>query len=212
MDKFWKWLMRANARGVFLGTLLGLLLTIAWWTYRELREAPRTETPPSKGTWSANDTPLGIIAFLDEQLEDFAALGRGNPFHLRRRKPRKPKPPAPGPEPQPEPAPPTPGPGPGPGPEPDPAPPPSPPSPEPEPEPEPPPKQGYTLEYKGLFTRSDGSTAALVRDSKTQTSSFFKKGTALHGMTIGRVNARYVTIQRPDGSLVMLKLGEPEEF
>jgi hypothetical protein len=53
---------------------------------------------------------------------------------------------------------------------------------------------------------------ALLRDGKSGTSTFYPKGATLHGMKVGRVTQRYVSIIRKDGKMALLKLGEPEEF
>lgn len=189
--------MRANARGVFLGSLLGFLLAIGWWTYREYRPEKKELIPGTGRKTELNSAPLGISAFIDDQLQAFRDVTRGDPFV--RLMPTKPRPHWPNPEPRPAPRP-------APTPQPEVKPPP------PKPKPAPPPKQGYTIEYKGLFTRSDGRTAAFLRDGKTGKSAFFAEGDTLNGMKIGRITQRQVNLVREDGTLALLGLGEPQEF
>ena len=209
MDSFWKWLMRANARGVLAAALVALIVTVGWWAWREYNAGPPGSSMPPLRERTASRTDLDELAFLDEQLTLGPECPADNPFLFYRRRhvaggptqptPEPPRAPAIGPQPeslwpirqqprrqQPQP--------------------------EPDPEPQPPPPESVTLTYKGIFKRSDGSVVALVRDSKTERSAFYKTGARLHWIHIGDFDTTQADIITADGSVTRIKLGEPETF
>lgn len=196
MDAFWKWLMRANARGVFLGAVIALLLVVAWWTWREFAPPPREELQTSRRA-EREDRRLGIAACLDAELAAAAAWSRANPFPTYRFRPRLPTPPEPAPDPVPIPTP-------TPTPWPTPAPPPAPPL--------KPPRETFTMEYKGVMSRPDGGMAALLRESRSGSTDFYEMGAHVHGVRIGRFNTRSVLLTCPGGEMKELSVGESGTF
>lgn len=70
---------------------------------------------------------------------------------------------------------------------------------------EPPPP---SLTYRGLFRRTDERTAAWIHDSSTQLVQFHELGSMLHDHTVMEADLQQLTLERPDGTRVQIALGE----
>ena len=198
MDAWWKWLMRANARGVFSCAVAALLLVSAWWTWKEL------EPPGKANVFAAQATAAGPMicrVFSDVGLALDATLPLKNPFFPPGS--FRPRPqlttvrePEPAPEPEPEPvivvAP-----------EPEPAPEPAPPEPGP---PEPGPPKPVTPVFRGVFKRMDGQAMVLLHDPRTGKQRYYAVGDKLHDLTIETIHIRRgaVMVRRNDGTSMTL--------
>lgn len=210
MDAFWKWLMRANARGVLIGGVIVLLLVCCWWGWREFTPLESEKAMKRKRGSEDPRDGLGIISFLDDQLSARFNVSEKNPFFTRVLPSPPEMPPvlpevgigeAPVPPMMPErgrptrrpfarltkPVVPV----------------------VPKPEPK---GEVVTLEYKGIFKRSDGRTLALLRDSKSESSRFYAVGADLHGMKVAQFSQNRISIVRHDGTMAGVKLGEPTDF
>lgn len=198
MDAFWKWLMRANARGVFGGLLAALLFVMAWWLWKAFAPPRAERIPPSRRTVVESQPSLGIVAFMDREAAAGATLPRTNPFqgpmppriHPPPVKPPKVEPPKVEPPkvepPKVEP---------------------------PKVEPPPPkPRETITLQYQGVYRDTSGRTAALLRDSRSGTVSFHRTGTDFSGVRVGAIHPTHVTITGLDGVVHSLKLYESTPF
>jgi hypothetical protein len=204
MEAFWRWLMRANARGVFGCAMIALIVVGAWWGWREMAGLDKEFHTPTAGLDGKPPDYPQLLAFLSQHSPSDLADTVRNPFALSRRvrtKPRAPDavPPIPEPEPEPEPPP---------------KPPPTPPPPEPEPPPPPPPPTRDTVQltYRGIFKRTDGKKVALIEDSKSKRRSFYRLGARVHGTRVAEINFDSVTLKLADKSTFRLGLGETETF
>lgn len=201
MEAFWKWLMRANARGVLAGALLVLLLVMGWWGWREFH-GPSVEKPlkPHRQP-RAGSQGLGLLAYLDQQLAAGEAMAVKDPFAGARR-PARPSPPSTNvvvvvthPPKAVEPVTPV----------------------AAVPMPAPPvaaPKapETFELQYLGVMTRPDGRIMALVRDSKAGTTAFYAPGSVVRGVRLGRLTADAASVIGADGTIRVVKVGESATF
>lgn len=202
--------MRANARGVLIGGVIVLMLVCAWWGWREFTPLEPEKAVKRKRDSGEEREGLGIISFLDDQLSARFNVSEKNPFFTRVL-PKAPEMPPALPEVGIGEAP---------------LPPMMPrreghtrrpflrpvrPTVRPEPKPEPK-GEVVTVEYKGIFRRSDGRTLALLRDSKSESSRFYSVGADLHGMKVAQFSQNKISIVRHDGSMAGVKLGEPTDF
>ncbi len=195
----WKWLMRTNARAVFGVAVAGLILVSAWWAWRILGPLDTFKALPSRSTGEQEEKPLGLLAFLDEQLGSDAPYVPGNPFLHPMRGTRKrhdrgtaaitlpgapdlPKPPTPTPPKQPGP--------------------PKPPT----------PKERVTIVYRGVFKRPDGQMMALIQDSKNGSTRFYGKGETVAGLEVGKFDRETVEVIQGDRRAVSLPFGESSVF
>lgn len=87
MEKFWKWLMKADAKGLFVTSLLVLGGVAAWWGV-DLARTPRkdadaTVVNPEKAQplELAPFKPIGIIGFVSNQFAPETLIVPVNPFH-----------------------------------------------------------------------------------------------------------------------------------
>ena len=206
MEAFWRWLMRANARGVFGCALLALILVGCWWTWREIAgQDNEFQTPTAGLSGKASDYPH-LLTFLDEHSPSDLVDTVRNPFALSRPVRTKPRAPdakavfVPLVRPDPIPTPPR-----------QPTPPPrtTPPR---QPTPPPKPKDIVQLTYCGIFKRTDGRQVALIEDSKTNRRSFYRLGADVHGTRVADIGFDSVTLKLADGSTATLTLGEPGSF
>jgi len=209
MENFWKWLMRANARAVFLGSIVALVCVGAWWTWKELSPVAYRFPPPPPGSVAPPPAGLGVMAYLEQQAA-LAAAAPPDPFRL----PTPPARPAVAPRRDGDVARPT-------------APSPAPPE-QPRADDAARPhrtpvatapaqparaKSGsVALTYRGLFRRPDGRVVALIEDSKSRSSEFYAAGDALFGVQVGDIAEDHAEMIRADGSSVDLQLGEPASF
>lgn len=85
MDKFWKWLMKADAKGLFATSIVVLAGVLAWCAIDQVRSArePRDETthPSADNAARSSYVPLGILDFIDRQFAPETLIVPVNPFH-----------------------------------------------------------------------------------------------------------------------------------
>ena len=218
MESFWKWLMRANARGVFLAAMLGLLGVTAWWIWKENAPIEAYILPSSSRELKPTRPHLALLDYLKQQ----SALGRLalalNPFlsPLQRNMeqpnlpefamitPRNPQEHLlirPGPPEEPRPAL------------------PAPPPPEPPeamtPAPVEPPPDGapgpsaVSLTYRGLLQRPDGRVMALIEDSESKTSAFYDVDKPVFGLRLGQIRQQEARVISAQGRVLTLRMGQP---
>lgn len=212
--------MRTNARAVFLCSVLALLLVSAWWLWKLSAPVEKRVRVSRPAATSRPRPDLGLLAFLEAQLAMSSPEIPESPFLFPGAKRPKKKPPSQPtkakPEPQPKPAPAE-----------------KPPAAAAEPKkpakdeppqkavakPKPAPKKRpvvtsdpVRLTFRGFFKRTDGSTVALIEDSKTEESAFYAAEQDLYGVKIGAITRDHVTVELDDGSSVELGLGKPEIF
>ena len=87
MEKFWKWLMKADAKGLFVASLLLLGGVTAWWGV-DLVRAPRkaandsaADTKKEQPLELAEFKPIGVIGFVSNQFAPETLIVPVNPFH-----------------------------------------------------------------------------------------------------------------------------------
>ncbi len=212
MERFWQWLMRANARGVFVATVAAFLLVAGWWVRQEIN--PPEDGLPSGGGGARPAKArvhLDILDYVQAQLAVDPALVPETPFRpareprrrLRRGDPnefllpspeRPPLPPSPPVVPvvaTPVTPPPTPA-----GPVGDAGP------------------RSVTLIYRGIFKRSDGHTLALIEDSENNRRIFRDVGQTVddYGTAVRAVTIEGVSLATSDGEVIELPLGEANSF
>ena len=87
MEQFWKWLMKADAKGLFVASLLLLGGITAWWGVDLVRANRRAaaeaankpvDTTPLELT---EFKPIGVIAFVSNQFAPETLIVPVNPFH-----------------------------------------------------------------------------------------------------------------------------------
>lgn len=85
MDKFWKWLMKMDAKGLFAASVVvfaGVLVWCATDQIRSAREARGDAPPPSPDAAErAAYVPLGILDFIGRQFAPETLIVPVNPFH-----------------------------------------------------------------------------------------------------------------------------------
>ncbi len=232
MEQLWQWLMRANARGVFVIALLALLLASAWWVREEVRTHD-IPVPPGRKPPATTHKPavrLDVLDTVQRQLGVNPEWVPDTPFRPalgdRRRRPTDPIPePIPGTAPDPaggtpdtvarpprgagDPAPGDPG-------DPDAAAaltdPVTRPRFRPGQVPAGDPMTVVTLVYRGLFTRSDGSQLALMEDQERGRRAFHPVGTDLYGLRLDAVSSSAVAITTADGATIELPIGQAVDF
>lgn len=228
MDRFWHWLMRANAKAVLVGAVAALLAVAGWWGWREFRPARvGREVPPvgSRNARIADNRGLALLRFVSEQLESGATQVPGNPFmssdepwHWRPRIDRQiriavrtNRQPAVAADPRPiaslDPPPVVE----------DPAPPPvKKPAPPPVKKPAAPPRvtqaKPVRLIYRGWFRRPDGAMMALIEDSESNKAVYYGSGDELFGVKLLGVDREVATVETLDGLEVELRIREQESF
>ncbi len=87
MEKFWKWLMKADAKGLFVASMLLLGGITAWWGV-DLARAPRKAENPSAADAAKEQPlelsafkPIGVIGFVSNQFAPETLIVPVNPFH-----------------------------------------------------------------------------------------------------------------------------------
>jgi hypothetical protein len=87
MEKFWKWLMKADAKGLFVASLLFLGGVTAWWGV-DLVRAPRkaanasaADTGKEQPLDLSDFKPIGVIGFVSNQFAPETLIVPVNPFH-----------------------------------------------------------------------------------------------------------------------------------
>ena len=217
MENFWKWLMRANARGVFMCSLLALIMVAGWWAWRQSLPVGEDVLMPPGSSRNGDKAGLALLAFVQDQLAVVGRPATKNPFLLARSK-RSPKPRGGTPQETPAEEPPeiawvetkpetpdkpaTPA-------QPD-----QPATPEkPKPKPPPPkPAERVNLTYRGVFRRPDGQYLALIEDSKSKSSAFYLSGAELFGTKVKGIATEDLEIEDAGGAAVSLHLGEAHVF
>ena len=87
MEKFWKWLMKADAKGLFVASLLLLGGVTAWWGVdlargpRKTADAPAVKPVETKPLKLAPFKPIGVIGFVSNQFAPETLIVPVNPFH-----------------------------------------------------------------------------------------------------------------------------------
>jgi hypothetical protein len=226
MDKIWKWLMRANAKGVLACAVVGLIAVSAWWAWRDLRPyVPKQDAASVTGRREmVLGGDLGVMAYLRTQGMAGATQVPGNPFMssdkpwhwalpVRRERLRivvdDATPPVvalvaevprgvPAEEPLPRLA----------------VAPLVPVVPEVEvpPPPIPPKITSIVLTYRGVFERPDGTVLALIQDSESTKSAFYQSGDEIFGVKLVNIATTNATVETLDGVDVAIFLSEPTRF
>lgn len=189
METFWKWLMRTNARKVFLCALIALILVSGWWGWKLSR-------PPQYGEIKMVSTPktrshigLGINTLFSEEQKKMQYDGN-NPFNaddiqfyytspLPSPKPR-PSETIEEPSVQPFPR---------------------------KPSPKVSKSEPVYLTYKGLFQRTDGKIVALIENSKSKQSEFYEGGQEIFGLKINEIRMEEILLTNNVGEEVIIKRG-----
>ncbi len=184
------WLRKANAKAVFVCLLVSFLGVSAFWGYRLMSEVKKPTITPNSRSRSQKNLPLGVIALADSVgrtiSESFPSASpfAGAPATPRRRT-------------RPEYT-----------------------------ERKRPPINSFldrfrnrpadtdqphinrpetvSLVYKGIFKRSDGVKMALIENSKSGRSSFYKSDSDIFGMTVKAIEAETVEILQENGEPVVL--------
>ncbi|MBA4389083.1 MAG: hypothetical protein C0404_13965 [Verrucomicrobia bacterium] len=189
MDNFWKWLIKANARAVFVCALLVLLLVIAWYAWRVTRPVAFESLPQSPQTGERNRPRLGIIAYLDQQYDENKMPAGRNPFAAPPAQPvtnvvvvvpetnttATSKPPVKKPD---------------------------------------PPRKVDVLNitFRGYMKRTDGKEIVFIEDSKSKAQKPCVLNDKVHGITITGVGLTEVKGQLEGGGDIILKLNTPAVF
>jgi len=193
MHSFWKWLMRANARLIFLSAAIGLCAVVIFWIWKLHAPVQAASFQPSAAQTRRTMPSIGILAMLDD-------LAQGIPeapsnFFL------APDPPRPRTPPQP------------------PTPPPQQPAQNMQPQqqqapgqqkPPPPPKRNIvSIVYRGIFQAPDGRRLALIEDATAGRQAFVSQSNQLHGVTVAGFDQTNVSLIFSDGSTGSMELLKP---
>ena len=87
MEKFWKWLLKADAKGLFVASLLLLCGVTAWWGFdlvhaqRKAANAPAEKPDNVQSLELSAFKPIGIIGFVSNQFAPETLIVPVNPFH-----------------------------------------------------------------------------------------------------------------------------------
>jgi hypothetical protein len=179
------WLIKADARRVFLCYFVLLALVITWWTWEAARPMGN-ETPQRQTTINTKSSPqgLGIIAFLSSELamNTEAPQNLFGSYEQRRQsttqrdtgETQRNTPPPP---------------------------------------PRKPPT--FNLTYKGIMERTDGKVLALIEDEdakKSKHTRFYSAGQEVRGFKVVEIASGTLTGTGPDGASVTLKIHVPRAF
>jgi hypothetical protein len=190
MDAFWKWLMRANARGVFLCALIALFLVSGWWIWRAMSPIDYDAGLLHGGGRKAGRVGLGLVAYMEKQLEAGLTVPQNPFYHV---VPRVPVRPPTGPTTPPRP--------------------PKRPTPPKGPVLKPPKKpERVTLTYYGVYKQNQKQTYALVYDSRKKRRSLYRLGTAVYGLTITGIEQEALTVKPARGKPLVMKFGDAHVF
>ena len=80
MEQFWRWLLRANARTVFLCALVGLLGVVWWRIWKEFVYDQTRFEPLPVSKKEAVRRPPDTLGFLEKQMARFADAQPADPF------------------------------------------------------------------------------------------------------------------------------------
>ncbi|MFO7870828.1 MAG: hypothetical protein R6V03_05285 [Kiritimatiellia bacterium] len=200
MDAFWRWLIRTNAKVVCLCAVAALLVTSAWWTWKELSPGERegiVNMPPGE-TRRKN---LGITNLLAAAALSAPESIPQSPF----RPPVKPRPHRPprvehvnkrdkGKDDN------------------DPVVQPRPPKNNSSSRPQAKGPETVSLTYRGQYRTTDGRTMALIEDSSSKMSRYYGAGSEVCGMRIAVIGPETIEITLTDGTFFSLQLGKSEVF
>jgi len=195
MENFKRWLMKTNARVVFVCSLLALLVAIGYWTWLLIKPIG-VEIPLPTRISNKSLASLGLLGFVNQQLSpdayalpDNSFLTPGTPervYHRIDQPPVKPPPIKPPPV----------------------KPPPVKPPPIKPPSIKPPPAPPVTITYMGIFKKTDGRKVAWIKDSRTKSRAFYDIGDDIFGATLENITATSVQIRHPDGTTTELLFGK----
>jgi hypothetical protein len=215
MEKFWKWLMRADAKALFAVTTLVGLGVVMWVGYHGFRREPARAT---QSLAPRDALSLDLLSFVDQQLRVDASWFPTTPFRPSAGRRVMPARPTNGADVTFVPSDPS-----------DPAVPADPgllrgpvrvPTrstrrPRRGRPPRRPPPAGpaqpapVVLSYHGVLERSDGVSLALVADSSQQGRRFYSVGDDLAGMRVTRVGSDFLWLRDTKGELLRLASGRP---
>ena len=191
MENFKKWLMKTNARVVFVCALLALLVAIGYWAW-VLITPIGVETPLPKRINEQSLTSLGLLGFVNQQLSpdayalpDNSFLTPGTPERVYHRVKQPVKPPVKRP-PRKKP-------------------------PQVKQIPIKPPKpyaSPVRITYRGIFKKTDGRKVAWIENSKTKGKAFYDIGDNVFGATLENITATSAQIKNPDGTSTELLFGK----
>lgn len=186
MDNFWTWLKKANARAVFLCLLVVLLGVTVKWVWRLMSPIQMIHAAPVGTGVDPTSRALGLLAFMKAQRaagSDRAANLFFTPDSLSQATaPAEPAEPV------------------------------KPPDTVKNAKPPRPVKKTFTLTYRGLYTREDGTPMALIEDSRSKRSAFYAAGTNCFGFTLKSVAPETLNATANDGTDTALKRGVPQTF
>lgn len=195
MNAFWKWLMKTNARLVFVCALVALMVAAGYWAWQLLTPVDVEPMLPVSLKKKVK-TDLGLLAFVDRQLSPDLYKLPGNSFLTPGTPEREyvrsvvPVPAVTNRPPKPIPI--------------------RPPDPPPIVKPTPPGPPPVKLTYKGIYRASDGTEMAWIEDSQSNGKSFYDIGATIFGATIESITTTEAHITLPNGSSLELKFGKPQ--
>ena len=193
MESFWKWLTAANARGVFIGALVGLAGVLGYWIWNEVTaKKPVAIAIPAKFKYDVQAKPA-LIDFLVNDAFTSRYESVESPFMPPVRKKKDPSPPPETTPTEPKvavspPAPPAP-------------PPPKPPKPE---------VKKICVVYRGRIVQPEGQVVALFEDQFMGRTRTYKPGSLLYGFKIGEIGLKVVALISENGATNLLRLGRSE--
>lgn len=195
MDRLWKWLLDANAKALFLASVILFLLVaglVAWMRYGRTTppaQAPKAAASAAVPLAAPADTPLAVMNYVSNQLSGESLVlpvcpfrpdiqpvrapngtGFGMPTNVlhrivRVRTNRPPAAAATGPV-------------------------------------------VPVLTFRGYFQRPDGMLAALFNDSAANSSSFYTNNAVFRGVTLLESGPTGTKVRMPDGEVRALAIGE----
>lgn len=85
MDKFWKWLMKTDAKALFGVSLALLAGVLCWCVFDQIRTSRRPKAPEPSGNEVelpvVKQRTIGILDFVEEQFSPDTLIVPVNPFH-----------------------------------------------------------------------------------------------------------------------------------
>ncbi len=192
MHAFWRWLMKANARLIFLCAVIALCVVIIFWLWK--LHIP-IQTPTFQPSASAARRPLsslGILAMLDNLAGCIAEPPQNFFLAPEPPRPRLPQIPMPPPSQQTQ------------------SPPVQQPAQQPQQQPPPQPKRNIvSLVYRGMFKTPDGRSLALIEDVTAGKQAFYSVSNQIHGITIVGFDQTNASLTFADGTPGAMVLRSP---
>ena len=221
MNAFWKWLIRADGRMVFLCTVAVFCVVAVWWGWRISQSVDAPAAQHSSTTDRPASAELALNSFLRRESNTQLYSVPATPFlYIERRRP--PRDPRPRHDPVEDPA--------------------QlertaqtqqtvdtditavvsvdnggvstevrPPRVDPQPR-QPDPGPPLRLTYRGYMHRSDGTMLALIEDSRSESSAFHPVGTNLFDITIKHPDGDSLEVLSPAGTSYTIRRGQPAYF